>query len=137
MDEQTVFSAGSFIGHQLAALFIWAILEGFTSKSSFRENNSSRPLGNRYPWLISLGLAFALISPFVLPSYPPPDVANYGLLISRLLYMVVGTGVFSLIYWIRFAKVPNLRELYLAIVGMLTSGAGVFYLILVGAGSPV
>ena len=136
-EGEVVFFAGNIFCHQLAALFIWFILEGLTRKLSFRENSSSRLLVNRYPWLISLGLAVALILPFAIPGYPNPDVANYGLLLSKLLCMVVGTGIISLFYWIRFIRVPNLRELYLAIVGMLTSGAGVFYLLLVGAASPV
>ena len=136
-EDEVVFFAGNIFCHQLAALFIWFILEGLTRKCSFRETGSSRPLVNCYPWLISLGLAVALILPFAIPGYPNPDVANYGLLLSKLLCMVVGTGIISLFYWIRFIRVPNLRELYLAIVGMLTSGAGVFYLLLVGAASPV
>ena len=136
-EGEVVFFAGNIFCHQLAALFIWFILEGLTRKCTFRENSSSRLLVNRYPWLISLGLAVALILPFAIPGYPNPDVANYGLLLSKLLCMVVGTGIISLFYWIRFIRVPNLRELYLAIVGMLTSGAGVFYLLLVGAASPV
>ena len=90
---------------------------------------------NRYPWLISLGLAVALILPFAIPANP--GVANYGLLLSRLLCMVVVTGVVSLFYWIRFIRKRNLRELYLAIIGMLTSGAGFYYGLLAGAASPV
>ena len=131
--DKVVFFVGNIICHQLVALFIWFILEGFTRKRSFRENSSSRLSVNRYPWLISLGLAVALILPFAIPGYPNPGVANYRLLLSRLLCMVVGTGVISLVYWIRFIRGPNLRDLYLAVIGMLTSGTGFYFGLLVGA----
>ena len=129
--DKVSFFAGNIICHQLVALFIWCILKRFTKKRSFREKSSSRLLVNRYPWLISLGLAVALILPFAIPANP--GVANYGLLLSRLLCMVVGTGVISLVYLIRFIREPNLRDLYLAIIGMLTSGVGFCYGLLVGA----
>ena len=131
--DKVVFFAGNIICHQLVALFIWFILEGFTRKRSFRENSSSRLSVNRYPWLISLGLAVALILPFAILGYSNPGIASYRLLLSSLLCIVVGTGMISLVYWIRFIREPNLRDLYLAIIGMLTSGAGFCYGLLVGA----
>lgn len=136
-EDEAVFITANIICHQLVALFIWFMLEGFTRKRISRKSGSSIPLINRCPWLISLCFAIALILPFAIPGYPKPDVANYGLLLSRLLCMVVVTGVVSLFYWIRFIRKRNLRELYLAIIGMLTSGAGFYYSLLAGAASPV
>lgn len=137
IERRSRFFAANIICHQLVALFIWFMLEGFTRKRSFRKSSSSIPLVNRSSWLISLGFAVALILPFAILGYPNPDVANYGLLLSRLLCMVVVTGVVSLFYWIRFIRKRNLRELHLAIIGTLTSGAGFYYSLLAGAASPV
>ena len=118
--------------HQLGALVIWAILEGSTRNFGFRNRDSSESIESPYPLRISLLFSFSLILPFAIPGYPSP-----GLLLSRLLCMVVVTGVVSLFYWIRFIRKRNLRELYLAIIGMLTSGAGFYYGLLAGAASPV
>ena len=123
--------------HQLGAFVIWAILEGSTRNFGFRNRDSSESIESPYPLRISLLFSISLILPFAIPGYPNPDVANYGLLLSRLLCMVVITGVVSLFYWIRFIRKWNLRELYLAIIGMLTSGAGFYYSLLAGAASPV
>ena len=123
--------------HQLGAFVIWAILEGSTRNFGFRNRDSSESIESPYPLRISLLFSISLILPFAIPGYPNPDVANYGLLLSGLLCMVVVTGVVSLFYWIRFIRKRNLRELYLAIIGMLTSGAGFYYSLLAGAASPV
>ena len=123
--------------HQLGAFVIWAILEGSTRNFGFRKRDSSESIESPYPLRISLLFSISLILPFAIPRYPSPDVANYGFLLSRLLCMVVVTGVVSLFYWIRFIRKRNLRELYLAIIGMLTSGAGFYYGLLAGAASPV
>jgi len=118
--------------HQLGAFVIWAILEGSTRNFGFRNRDSSESIESPYPLRISLLFSISLILPFAIPGYPSP-----GLLLSRLLCMVVVTGVVSLFYWIRFIRKRNLRELYLAIIGMLTSGAGFYYGLLAGAASPV
>ena len=118
--------------HQLGAFVIWAILEGSTRNFGFRNRDSSESIEPPYPLRISLLFSISLILPFAIPGYPSP-----GLLLSRLLCMVVVTGVVSLFYWIRFIRKRNLRELYLAIIGMLTSGAGFYYGLLAGAASPV
>lgn len=118
--------------HQLGAFVIWAILEGSTRNFGFRNRDSSESIESPYPLRISLLFSISLILPFAIPGYPSP-----GLLLSRLLCMVVVTGVVSLFYWIRFIRKRNLRELYLAIIGMLTSGAGFYYSLLAGAASPV
>ena len=123
--------------HQLGAFVIWAILEVSTRNFGFRKRDSSESIESPYPLRISLLFSISLILPFAIPGYPNPDVANYGLLLSGLLCMVVVTGVVSLFYWIRFIRKRNLRELYLAIIGMLTSGAGFYYGLLAGAASPV
>ena len=123
--------------HQLGAFVIWAILEVSTRNFGFRKRDSSESIESPYPLRISLLFSISLILPFAIPGYPSPDVANYGLLLSRLFCMVVVTGVVSLFYWIRFIRKRNLRELYLAIIGMLTSGAGFYYGLLAGAASPV
>lgn len=118
--------------HQLGAFVIWAILEVSTRNFGFRNRDSSESIESPYPLRISLLFSISLILPFAIPGYPSP-----GLLLSRLLCMVVVTGVVSLFYWIRFIRKRNLRELYLAIIGMLTSGAGFYYGLLAGAASPV
>ena len=118
--------------HQLGAFVIWAILEGSTRNFGFRNRDSSESIESPYPLRITLLFSISLILPFAIPGYPSP-----GLLLSRLLCMVVVTGVVSLFYWIRFIRKRNLRELYLAIIGMPTSGAGFYYLLLAGAASPV
>ena len=118
--------------HQLGAFVIWAILEGSTRNFGFRNRDSSESIESPYPLRISLLFSISLILPFAIPGYPSP-----GLLLSRLLCMVVVTGVVSLFYWIRFIRKRNLRELYLAIIGMLTSGAGFYYGLLAGTASPV
>jgi hypothetical protein len=118
--------------HQLGAFVIWAILEVSTRNFGFRNRDSSESIEPPYPLRISLLFSISLILPFAIPGYPSP-----GLLLSRLLCMVVVTGVVSLFYWIRFIRKRNLRELYLAIIGMLTSGAGFYYGLLAGAASPV
>ena len=118
--------------HQLGAFVIWAILEGSTRNFGFRNSDSSESIEPPYPLRISLLFSISLILPFAIPGYPSP-----GLLLSRLLCMVVVTGVVSLFYWIRFIRKRNLRELYLAIIVMLTSGAGFYYGLLAGAASPV
>ena len=123
--------------HQLGAFVIWAILEVSTRNFGFRNRDSSESIEPPYPLRISLVFSISLILPFAIPGYPYPDVANYGLLLSGLLCMVVVTGVVSLFYWIRFIRKRNLRELYLAIIGMLTSGAGFYYGLLAGTASPV
>ena len=123
--------------HQLGAFVIWAILEVSTRNFGFRNRDSSESIEPPYPLRISLLFSISLILPFAIPGYLNPDVANYGLLLSGLLCMVVVTGVVSLFYWIRFIRKRNLRELYLAIIGMLTSGAGFYYGLLAGAASPV
>ena len=123
--------------HQLGAFVIWAILEVSTRNFGFRNRDSSESIEPPYPLRISLLFSISLILPFAIPGYPNPDVANYGLLLSGLLCMVVVTGVVSLFYWIRFIRKRNLRELYLAIIGMLTSGAGFYYGLLAGTASPV
>ena len=123
--------------HQLGAFVIWAILEVSTRNFGFRNRDSSESIEPPYPLRISLLFSISLILPFAIPGYPNPDVANYGLLLSGLLCMVVVTGVVSLFYWIRFLRKRNLRELYLAIIGMLTSGAGFYYGLLAGTASPV
>ena len=123
--------------HQLGAFVIWAILEVSTRNFGFRNRDSSEAIEAPYPLRISLLFSISLILPFAIPGYPNPDVANYGLLLSGLLCMVVVTGVVSLFYWIRFIRKRNLRELYLAIIGMLTSGAGFYYGLLAGTASPV
>ena len=123
--------------HQLGAFVIWAILEVSTRNFGFRNRDSSESIEPPYPLRISLLFSISLILPFAIPGYPNPDVANYGLLLSGLLCMVVVTGVVSLFYWIRFLRKRNLRELYLAIIGMLTSGVGFYYGLLAGTASPV
>ena len=131
-----LFSLAIIFCHQLAAAIIWSILEALTRSSSFRENAQSKPLMNTYPLFVSFLLSVTLTLPLVIPGYPIPDVGNYGLMLSRFLWVVQGTALFSLICWIRFLSAPNLRGLFLAVAGMLTSATGFLFLLYVGAASP-
>ena len=79
----------------------------------------------------------ALLLAFAIPGYPNPDVANYGFLLGKLLFLTCGGGLFSLGCWIRLIIKPELRTLHLAIIGMLTSTVGFIFLLIVGSASPV
>jgi len=114
--------------HQLGALVIWAILEGSTRNFGFRNRDSSKSIEPPYPLRISLLFSISLILPFVIPGYPIPDVGNYGLLLSRMLWVVLGTGLASLYFGGRFISERNLNYLHLAIVGMITLVVAVFFL---------
>ena len=123
--------------HSLAMGIVWVILQGVTKKYSFRNSGSLDKPGNRFPWLLSLLLTVALILAFMIPGYPIPDVRNYGFMLSKFLFLVCGSGLFSLGCWIRMIIKPELRTLHLAIIGMLTSAVGFFFLVFVGSASPV
>ena len=86
---------------------------------------------------ISLLFSVSLILPFVIPGYQIPDVGHYGLLLSRMLWVVLGTGLASLYFGGRFISERNLNHLHLAIVGMITLVVAVFFLIGIGEASPV
>lgn len=123
--------------HQLGAFVIWAILEGITRNFAFRSRDSSESIQPPYPLKISLLFSISLILPFVIPGYPIPDVGNYGLLLSRMLWVVLGTGLASLYFGGRFISKRNLSHLHLAIVGMITLAIALFFLMGIGAASPV
>ena len=123
--------------HQLGAFVIWAILEAATRNSDFRNRDSSESKQPPYPLRISLLFSISLILPFVIPGYPVPDVGNYGLLLSRMLWVILGTGLASLYFGGRFISERNLNHLHLAILGMITLGVALFFLIGIGAASPV
>ena len=127
----------TIIFHLIASGIVWIILQELTKKFSFRNSGSLDIQGNRYPWLLSLLLTVALILAFVIPGYPIPDVRNYGFMLSKFLFLVCGSGLFSLGCWIRMIIKPELRTLHLAIIGMLTSAVGFFFLVFVGSASPV
>ena len=116
---------------------VWGILQIVTKKFSFRNSGSLDKPGNRFPWLLSLLLTVALILAFVIPGYPIPDVRNYGFMLSKFLFLACGSGLFSLGCWLRMIIKPELRTLHLAIIGMLTSAVGFFFLVFVGSASPV
>ena len=123
--------------HQLGAFVTWAILELSTRNFRFRKSDSSDPVRHRYPIRISLLLSVALISPFLIPGYPIGDVANYGLLLSRMGCIVLGTALFSLYFGARFMSRSDLKDLYLAILGILTSAVALFFFFAMGTASPV
>ena len=123
--------------HPLASGIVWVILQELTKNFGFRNSGSLDKPGNRYPWLLSLLLTVALLLAFAIPGYPNPDVANYGFLLGKLLFLTCGSGLFSLGCWIRLIIKPELRTLHLAIIGMLTSTVGFIFLLLVGSASPV
>jgi len=56
---------------------------------------------------------------------------------GKLLFLTIGSGLFSLGCWGRMLNKPELRTLHLAIIGMLTSAIGLIFLFLVGSASPV
>ena len=123
--------------HLLATGIVWGVLQVVTKKFSFRNSGSLDKPGNRFPWLLSLLLTVALLLAFAIPGYPNPDVANYGFLLGKLLFLTIGSGLFSLGCWGRMLNKPELRTLHLAIIGMLTSAIGLIFLFLVGSASPV
>ena len=123
--------------HQIGAFVIWAILEGITRNLSFRKLDSSDSIVPRYPLRISFLFSISLILPFAIPGYPIPDVGNYGLLLSRMGWLILGTGLTSLYFGDRFISERNLKDLFLAIVGILTSAVALVFLIGIGAASPV
>ena len=135
--EMLGFFINTILFHQVGAFVIWAILELSTRNFRFRNSDSSDPVRPRYPIRISLLLSVALISPFLIPGYPIGDVANYGLLLSRMGWVVLGIALFSLYFGARFISRRDLKDLYLAILGILTSAAALFFLFLMGAASPV
>ena len=136
LESLLFFSLVIIFCHQVAALIIWSILEALTTNFRFRKNTPSTALVNRYPWFVSFLLSVELTLPMAMPGYPVPDVGNYGLMLSRFLWVVQGTVLFSLFYGGRFITAPNLKGLFLAIAGMLTSAAGFVFLLYVGAASP-
>ena len=116
-----VFFIITIFFHQLGAFLIWAILEVSTRNFRFRTcpdpySDSSDPIRPRYPIRISLLLSVALISPFLIPGHPIGDVANYGLLLSRMGCVVLGTALFSLYFGARFMSRRDLKDLFLAIL---------------------
>ena len=123
--------------HPLASGIVWIIFQQLTKNSRFRNSESLDKPGNCYPWLLSLLLTVALLLAFAIPGYPNPDVANYGFLLGKLLFLTCGSGLFSLGCWILLIIKPELRTLHLAIIGMLTSTVGFIFLLLVGSASPV
>jgi len=123
--------------YSVAIGIVWGILQVVTKKFSFRNCGSLDKPGNRFPWLLSLLLTVALILAFVIPGYPIPDVRNYGFMLSKFIFLAFGSGLFSLGCWIRMIIKPELRTLHLAIIGMLTSAVGFFFLVFVGSASPV
>ena len=131
------FFINTIVFHQVGALVIWAILELSTRNFRFRNSDSSDPVRPRYPLRISLLLSVALISPFLIPGYPIGDVANFGLLLSRMGWIVLGTALFSLYFGARFMSRSDLKDLFLAILGALTSAAALFFLLLMSTASPV
>ena len=123
--------------HPLASGIVWIIFQQLTKNSRFRNSESLDKPGNCYPWLLSLLLTVALLLAFAIPGYPNPDVANYGFLLGKLLFLTIGSGLFSLGCWGRMLNKPELRTLHLAIIGMLTSAIGLIFLVYAGAASPV
>ena len=135
--EMLGFFINTIVFHQVGALVIWAILELSTRNFRFRNSDSSDPVRPRYPLRISLLLSVALISPFLIPGYPPGDVANFGLLLSRMGCIVLGTALFSLYFGARFKSRSDLKDLFLAILGTITSAVALFFLLLMSTASPV
>jgi len=135
--EMLVFPIITIVLHQLGAFVIWAILELSTRNFRFRNRDSSDPVKPRYPIRISLLLSISLISPFLIPGYPTGDVANFGLLLSRMGCIVLGTALFSLFCGVRFKSRSDLKDLFLAILGALTSAVALFFLLLMSTASPV
>jgi hypothetical protein len=135
--EMLGFFINTIVFHQVGAFVIWAILELSTRNFRFRNSDSSDPVKPRYPIRISLLLSVALISPFLIPGYPTGDVANFGLLLSRMGCVVLGTALLSLYFGARFKSRSDLKDLFLAILGTITSAVALFFLLLMSTASPV
>ena len=134
---ELLFILGIVVFHQLAAGFVWLILEAATGNLSFRENSESNPLANQYPWKHSLAAAILLALPTVIPLFNSPHPGNYGLLLTMFFWMIVVMGLFSLYYWARFTGTRDLRNFYLAITWTLTAAAGFLLLFMASLASPV
>ena len=134
---ELLFILGIVVFHQLAAGFVWLILEAATGNLRFRKNSESNPLANQYPWKQSLAAAILLALPTVIPLFNSPHPGNYGLLLTMFFWMIVVMGLFSLYYWARFTGTRDLRNLYLAITWTLTAAAGFLLLFMVSLASPV
>ena len=124
------------IFHLIASGIVWVILQELTKKSSFRNRESLGKAGDRYPWILSLLLTLSLLLPFM-RGYLEPDIRNYGIALSSFLFIACASGFFSLCWWLKMMKKPELRTIHLAIIGMLTSAIGFIFLFLAGAASPV
>ena len=123
--------------HSLAAGIVWIVLQAVTKNCNFRNCESSDKYGNHFPWLISLLLTGSLILTFLIPGYPIPDVRNFGFILNKFLVLSLGSGIFSLGFWLRMSVKPELSTLYLAIIGIATSVVGFCFVVFFGAASPV
>ena len=124
------------IFHLIASGIVWVILQELTKKSSFRNRESLDKAGDRYPWILSLLLTLSLLLPFM-RGYLEPDIRNYGIALSSFLFIACASGFFSLCWWLKMMKKPELRTIHLAIIGMLTSAISLIFVFLAGAASPV
>ena len=124
------------IFHLIASGIVWVILQELTKKSSFRNSESLDKEGDRYPWILSLLLTLSLLLPFM-RGYLEPDIRNYGIALSSFLFIACASGFFSLCWWLKMMKKPELRTIHLAIIGMLTSAISLIFVFLAGAASPV
>jgi len=124
------------IFHLIASGIVWVILQELTKKSSFRNSESLDKAGDRYPWILSLLLTLSLLLPFM-RGYLEPDIRNYGIALSSFLFIACASGFFSLCWWLKMMKKPELRTIHLAIIGMLTSAISLIFVFLAGAASPV
>ena len=124
------------IFHLIASGIVWVILQELTKKSSFRNRESLDKAGDRYPWILSLLLTLSLLLPFM-RGYLEPDIRNYGIALSSFLFNACASGFFSLCWWLKMMKKPELRTIHLAIIGMLTSAISLIFVFLAGAASPV
>ena len=75
---ELLFILGIVVFHQLAAGFVWLILEAATGNLSFRKNSESNPLANQYPWKQSFAAAILLALPTVIPLFNSPHPGTMG-----------------------------------------------------------
>ena len=78
-----------------------------------------------------------MILAFLIPGNPSPDARNYGFILNKFLVLSLGSGIFSLGFWLRMSVKPELSTLFLAVIGLLTSVVGFCLVVFFGAASPV
>ncbi len=132
--EILIFNLAIVFFHQLAAAFLWVILDAVTSSQTFRKQDDSK--ANQYPWKASLALTFLLAFPSLVMCFRPSHVSNYGLLLTLYFWAIVAGGLTSLYSWGRFASNRKLNALHLATTATLTTATAIIFGLIASTASP-